>query len=314
MFWLSTLAIEDRITVKRRTEQGTHVMVANQQLGDFVSISALERGYDSRDAQPLLDMVNMLVAKAVVTMDDYREHMEDSVGGAGKTVFYIDLGSLYLGAESELEITVHLSGAAGLDADGQPVTATELYCYAVSNIRTPDRMHVYDASHDYEAMHSQVDSVFLVPKNPAHHMLSWGPQKIYDLTVQITDSEGQWLTDTRGLFSATNIFEMVESRPSTQAFTLFRRQDAIPAQIYCKVMGEDAPKTRLVFRKVRFDQSVLSRNTAAELTKLRVRVEELERRDSETAKALRHAGELSKSSDLAVVESQVKASEARDAK
>ena len=295
------------VTIKRRTEHGTHVLCANMKAKDIQAISHLEGGVDEGSSRATEALGSQLVTKAVITQAEY-DIVRAISGDQGMHAVHLDLGSLYLGRQSELEITVNFSNFE---------VGRVFAAYAVSVAKEPDQMYQYDVTADLEATHNNVDAVFLTSADGTNliEVAADGTGALIspDLTLQLEDSDSAWLTDILGLFVSTNVLAGIEGAASSRIFQLYRRPDALPAEVFVKLMGTDTNKVRLIVRRSKFDQRITSDQTVEELTKLRQRVEKIEREQPELAKALRHAGAAVKSEQLEQVEKAAKATNAADA-
>ncbi|HEY0971180.1 MAG TPA: hypothetical protein VGE02_09455 [Gemmatimonadales bacterium] len=296
---------ETRITVKRRVGKNTHLLVPNFRARDLRRISAIEQGYDYTTDNIFAGIGALLVSKAVATQAEVDASFGKPYGTImPASMFYIPLGSIYNGSDSEIDITVACD-------KGWTKPETVAF-YAISRDRVPDFMLQTDYSLLQEETHRSVDSLFLVGAEHTVPFETLDPSNIPDLTIQVTDDDSSSITDWVGMHAATQLFGMVESHQLTDIMVLYRKRDAIPADVFAKISGADASKVALVVRRIIFDQQQLSTHTLEELKSLVGRVQKLEQVAPDVAKALRHAGEIAKANQLASVAAEVAASNATD--
>jgi hypothetical protein len=294
------------LTIKRRVGRNTILLVPNVRVRDLRRISSIEYGYD-HGADAVAEGINgLLKAKipASFTQADWDVYVTGNAGSTNITpMIYVDLGSIYLGGESELDITVTTDQAWG-------ATQYPVRCYAITRERRPDFMLQTDYSLQLEETHRGVDALYLVGVDQGTYLNSLG--RVPDITVQLQDDDQSTLTDWQGLYCATNIFSAIEAHAQPDTLVIYRQRDALPADVFCKVMGADSNLVRLIVRKRVYSPSQVSSNTLEELRTLQARTARLEAMDPGTAKALRHTGALDQSSTLARAAESIAQSNAAD--
>lgn len=300
LFIFENNSADNRLTVTRRVGRNTHLMVPNFRVRDLRRISNVEFGYDFTSDGVIARLNEGMKAKltaagSVWTQADFDNYVQSVYGLVnGATMIYVPLGSIYLGDSSELDISFSCDKAW---AQSYPVR-----CYAISNERRPDFMYQTDYSLQLEQTHRNVDALYLVTKahtGQANSHMNWlAPVRTPDITIQLVDDDEATLSDWSGHYAATNIFGRVEAHQTSEIAILYRRRDVLPAEVFAKITGNDAGLVELVVRRVVFDQGQVSANTLAELKQLTGRVAKLESSNPDAAKALRHAGEIGKSSQL----------------
>lgn len=317
LFTMDNESAEHRLTIKRRVGKNVHLLVPNVRMIDLRRVSSIEYGYDFAGDGIIASLRELLTTDpdgagagaAYCTGARFDALVGNIFGGvAGGVMVYVPLGSIYNGSESELDITFTADAAT-------PAGGHQVSMYGISRERVPDFMLQTDYSLQLEETHRSVDALYLVTKkatgNDGAFLNNLG--RTPDLTVQLTDDDTSTLTNYSGLSAATNIFGAVESHINSSILVLYRRRDALPAEVFAKVSGTDSALVNLLVRRIIVDQGATSANTYEELKSLRERVQLMETRHPDVAKALRHAGEIAKSSDLAAVEAAVAQSNAADA-
>jgi hypothetical protein len=304
----------DRITVRRRTETGTHVLIANQPLTDFFAISAHESGVDTRSGAALTELVDSMARDKVITVGRANEFAY-RVGGQSRQYGFINLGSLYLGKDSELDIAINFGSNS--------LAGRVLRGYLVSARKSPDVMLQYIESRDMEANHVNTESLFMLRRNyepffQTSYALNGADVVVSEsvttaVDVQISDGEFSYLADIVGMQAQTAIFGQAEIVAPQYAYKLYQTPDSLPHDIYVRISGEDQDKVRLVTRVVKYDQRLTSRNTIAELDELANKIAKLERENGDQAKAMRHAGVIGRSEDLKLAAEAARATAVTDA-
>lgn len=281
-----------KITIKRRNSQGPTTILASALPVDALArISDIERGFSYNTSRGLQKMLTELAATSSQVAN-----VEAVTGELGLHMFFIDLGSIYLGSTSELDFSV------AVDA----TLATGAYAvYRVTYAKTPDRMLQYDTSFDFEGTHHNVESIFFVYGNGSSiinvddaTLAQSGV--LNDVTVQTEDGVDSLITDLQGAFAATCIFGEYSGTLDQKVTKIYQKPDALPTTVYCKVaFSGGVSGVYLVVRKIVFDAQATSNNTVTEAVKLAQRTAQLEATDPATARALRHAGEILPSGEIA---------------
>jgi hypothetical protein len=136
----------------------------------------------------------------------------------------------------------------------------------------------------------------------------------YEVNVKITDDESTYLSDIVSLKASTMLFGRYELINESPFALIYKNTTEVPVDVHFKLTGADAQNAIVINKAKRYVQEMTSNSTITELEKLRSRVEKLEREEPETAKALRHAGKITKSEDLAEAEREIKESQKADQK
>ena len=310
LLFMSTSNSHDAsITIRRRGKAETRVLAANLRMSEAFRISDLDFGYNLKFHGFLQKIYADLKAAAVTgftTDTKLQTEYETAFGQVGVHFYYVDLGSLYLGDDSELAVTLQIGAGMSAGAFGM---------WTVSAERRPDFMLQYDVVTDFDATHNDVDAIFLCNTGSEAQFF-----KVDEVTrlitsedavaVQIEDHNGSYLTDLMGLYTATNVFSEVEGLLDQRVTVIYRRPDPLPARVYCKVTGlvsSGGQDWRLVVRKFVVDERLVSANTIDEAGRLAARLAELERTRPAVAKALRHAGLAVKSTSVAAAAVQLQA-------
>lgn len=295
------------VTIKRSTPSRTHVLAANIPLIDFRLISDLEHGYGIGVGGHIQALVPFLETAATITAANW-ETIEQTYGELGLYAYYVDLGSLYLSGESELEVTIQKAATSA---------AGEFRVYSASLMMTPDVMYQYDASADPDQVHYSVDAIYLTHNGAGMirlddatqaFTLSDGVTDYSDSTIQVEDDENTYLSDVIGAYGAALVLGHAHAAIAQRVFLVYRRPDGVPQTVNLKVRGFDlaSGKDKVVVRRIVADEQTTSKNTVAQGEKYLRRLQKFERRDPEQAKALRHAGVIDKSADVGVALSQAK--------
>lgn len=289
----------DTVTIQRQGTGRTHVLAANVRLEELRGITELEGGYSNFTSTVIQEVLDLLVTKTTIT-DAEREAVESNTGIELKVpMFYVDLGSVYA-ASGRVDVTFNL----GSDHSGT------FNVYAVSYAKLPDCMIQYNVSTDWESTHRGVDSIFL-SRNGGQPVALDDPSTYtftaLDFTIQIEDHEETFLTDIFGAFAGSNLIG--ESEVAAQRLLkLYSSPDQLPADVFVRCTGTGVDSNfRLVIRKRVWDEAILSANTLAEAASFRQRLQAFEQADPVAAKAMRHAGLLPKSYEVAQAEARARA-------
>lgn len=278
------------ITVRKRTLDGTEVLIQDQPLQDFAEISEIDFGANS----------------GIIYRGLYRTWAETGSTAANPWAEYnsndhnvlIPLGAHYLGDGSELEIKLRL------EEEGARVD--EKYSIGIyEDERQPAFSFQYERMQDLNANYPNVDALFL----------SWTTdkdQRDLDINLKVKDSESTFISRVQLLKSASQMLNNVEIGNEFKFLKFYQTHLPMPENVHVKITGTDAQDTAIIVRSRVYFESETSDNTIKELENLRKKVEELERKKPETAKALRHAGKIQKSEELAQAESEVKEAQKRD--
>jgi len=274
------MTAEDRITIQRRTPRKTEVLLQNVPLFQLAAVSSVEIGYDSKAYEPIKDLAALIVTKGTFSAAEFNSNVREPNALSDRVAFYIQLGSLYLGQDSELDISLTLG--AGGSGGTEP-----LYIYRFSGAKLPDFMVQLDVVSDFDAHHPNVDKVFLVSKTMDDALMSHTVARSID--VKVEDHEGPYLTDVRGLYLCTNLFETVEAMSRADIFEVYQRPDELPAQVHIKVSGADAALAQLLVRKLVFDRSLIAHHNLRNTELLSARLKALETAQPEVAAAMRES-------------------------
>lgn len=287
------------VTVKRRMNNGkVHVLASALTVGTLGRISDLEFGYSSTTGKAIQGIYTALIAKAGAVAGTPAgatgyfaaadlTSFETSYGELGLTIAFLDLGSLYLGNEGELDVSVAMGSAVGTGM---------LAVYTVSRLREPDKMFQYDLSFDWEATQKRVDSVYYgglggsgILATDDTTFLATAESSV---VMQYDDGEGTVICDVLGMYLATVVFSRAEAIVDQVFVKVYQRTDVVPRDVYLKVTGYDAANHFILIKRVLYDNEVLSAHTVIEGKNLAARIAELEASDPATAQALRHAGAI----------------------
>jgi hypothetical protein len=305
LFFSDAPITDAAITVKRNSPARCFVLSAGIEVKHFARISDVERGATANRA--VLHALRGLLTTdhdgagtgvAVFTPAQFKQYVTDVLGPQDVGAFFLDLGSIYTGPNSSIELSIKFGAAL-----------SDVRIYSVSFSREPDRMVEYNTVVDREQHLTGIDRLYLSANGAS--LLNQDAAGLFTtplgVSVQIEDHDGPWLTDVAGLVAAATVLGRTESHVESAIVLAYDAPDALPASVYYKLSGADvANVTPIVVRNV-FDPAMVSANTRRELAGIRQRTAQLEAADPATAKALRHAGVAAKSSDLAAVEAQATA-------
>ena len=296
------------LTIKRRVDSKVLTLCSQFRLLDLRRIASLEYGLDYRsDVASVIRQA--LVTKALMTAAEFNTAFTNAGLGSpdAHPFIYVPLGSMYLGSDSEIDITFTADSSASWGA-GQDVRF-----YAFDNERVPDFSFQYDTVQNLEQQHQAVESLWLSHANNTNFIASiTAAGGSYDLGVDYDDGDGMRNTDIHGLMAESNVFYNVESRQVSDVAAIYRNRDAIPRNVFLRVKGANTADARVIARRKVYTEAT-SRNTIKELDELAKRTAQLEATNSDLALQLRHAGELQKATDLALAAMQAKGSAAADA-
>lgn len=302
MFLSTSNSLDATLTLRRRGVRETKVLANNLRISEAFRISDLEFGYNYKYGQMFEQLYADLKAAAVTgfTTDTKLESTYEGTisGEMGLYFYYVDLGSLFLGTDSELVINFQV---------GSTMTAGNYGIWSVSARRVPDFMFQYDVVTDFDSTQRNVDAIYLgntgtkatfLEVNDSTKLISYEAAT----TVQLEDHNGPYISDLTGMLCATLIFGQTEGFADQRMVLLYKRPDSLPATVYCKVTGlpvGGGEDWRLIVRRFVADDLYVSTNTIEEATLFTRRLAELEQRDPALAKALRHRGDVPSSTTLA---------------
>lgn len=307
----------DRITVQRRTDRKTHILASAFPMMSLLALSGLENGLNSQASNAVGELVLQLAGEhadateyKALTEGEYNAFIS-RVGRAHGQYFYIPLGSLYLGKDSELDLEFVFGGSRGANQ------TIDVYAVRQGDLR-PDVMLQYVQTTDLERHYANTDGIFVARRDlaPLDQLTMSGGvvnQVFTDFDVYLEEQgESATLVDSKGVLAATNLFSKSEFTAQSHILQIYKSPDGLPRQVFCRISGANQGDIQLTHRLFLYDQPLVSRNTAEELDKLLARVEKLEREQPELAKALRHSGQVAKSEDLAAASAEVKKSNQAD--
>lgn len=287
-------SLENRLTIKRRVGDQVINLLPNVRINDLRRVSAIEYGYDNR-SDPWKQLKTLLRAQVPAITDANWASTIEAVCGPTETLFtvFVPLGSIYLGTDSELDITLNVDPALAAPCPFQ--------FYAISSDRVPDYNLTLDYSINLEQWHRGVESLYLVSRDASDLFGRTFTLGAPDLQVLVQDDDRETISDFYGYLAATNALGMVEGRVMGEILRIYQVRDPLPADVFMKVTGSWAQYvTPLVRRKV-VSAPTVSANTVREVQSLAQRVEQLERTAPDVARALRHAGEIAKAEDLKAI-------------
>lgn len=287
---------EGSITVKRRTDHGCAVLAANLGLQHVTRISDIDNGATASPAV-LESLRNLLVTDhdgagagtPVFTSAQFKQYVLDNHGPQNLPCAFLNLGSIYLGQASDLELEATFTNAG------------EVRIYAVSAQKTPDMMLQYDQVSDREGHHVKVDALYVSASSG--FLLTPDADGRYsaakDVTLQVEDEEGSYITDISGVVGAASVLGRTEDKIQSSAVRAYGAPQGIPANVFLRVSGANASDVVIIARKAVFDPDAVSVNTVRELRRLQSRLETLEKQEPAVARAYRHAGLTEKASTIA---------------
>lgn len=325
---LSAPLVDYSLTLRRRSQRGSRVLVSSTSLSKLNAISGASGGleHNAGGLAQLLDGVGVQLDTLFTGVDaghtvnavrsSVAEAWHKHFGPSGAvSVTYVDLGSLHLGNGSEFE--GHLT-RMGTDNGNFATMAV----YGVSHRRAPDEMYVYDVALEKDVSHSMLVDAFLMHRDVSEHAVfdseasieaATGLYGVPDVMIQVDTEDGSYVSDMWGILAGQAVRGKHEMGLPFGGYALYA-SDGVPsaAGVRLKISGADADDFEILARRVEYERSATSRSTLRNATRLRERIENIERTDRETAKAMRHAGRISKSSEIRRAEAVGRASLEQD--
>ena len=286
---------KDIITAKLRHSGGVDVII------DRMPALLLAWLCDTKKGRPSIGTYN----SAGVAGEELLNETTINTGQAFfVNAFKVPLGHITLAdAKSELEITVELAKGFG-----------QLSTVKIANVEPkagPDYLLQYDRSNDLESTHNLVRELWIYGRNGVALFKGFGTvgQVLgLDINLMLYPSvDGAYETDVEVLGANTSIDGQL-SHSVNNLVCAFQDNDSLPTpSLRVKVSGDDAATCGLFFIKEKMIQAMTSVSTIAQVEKILVKTEAIEKMDSSAAKAYRHAGSTRHSSELAQMKAEVEA-------
>lgn len=294
----------DKITVKLRHDKGTSTLVPRMDTFVLAEISNVKNGFSIAGGSAFVNMVqafreihdgvdvSVFPAPAKALLDSQVDYIETKII-LGLDMFKIDLGMMNL-ANAELEVTYEPKAIVG---GGNQ----KIYLGSYLETLKPAVLNKYDISYDLEQKHSFVKEAFAFTQLTgvgSQFFYDSAAKTVLDLYFEIEADSRPVDLDTVLAIAQTAIFGKLELTSPLRVLQLYSETTPVVGDLFMKVTGTDTDKIGLCYIKEEVIPSMVSESTVQNLDEILSRVKALEKSDAPRAKALRHAGEIVKSSEL----------------
>ena len=288
---------KDIITVKLRHKGGVTVVV------DRVPALLLAWLCDTKKGRPSIGTHNFAGGIG-------EEVASNTIINVGQTylvnAFKVPVGHISLqDAASELEITVDMAKAFGGN--------TSVKIANIEPANGPDFILQYDKSADLESTHNLVREMYLYEKTGGtlfKQDATAGAQNVVsgkdvNLMIYTDGGNGAYETDLEVLGANTSIDGNLSHSVSNLVVAYQDLEDLPTPSLRIKVSGDDMNIVGLLFIKEMMIQTMTSRSTIEQVSKVLAKTEAIEKQDPSIAKAYRHAGVARPSHELAEIKAVV---------
>lgn len=273
----------DELTIKLRTERSTEVLVNRMSFEKLEQLHDLNYGASYSGGNRALRRLYLDARGTDFTVAE-AEALEERINVTSQ--LYVDLGHITLDEHAELEVIVTVAG-----------TKSWIETLSVSSVYHSAMVDIYkllDETDDRNATHQNVRNIYLW-KDSGFTVDGFD---YADVDIQVDDKRQSYLMDIRDAYAATVTFGNVEQYVADNTVAVFGENGPLPADVRLKLTGADVEDVTVIVEREIIPLGSVDHSAIDNARDLLDRIVALERKNPKEAEAYRHAGKISKSSDL----------------
>ena len=286
--------VDFTLTVRLRSNKGTRVLVQDIPLEEMALISSNRFGQNITGASAMLGTMFY----TTLTMPDKRGMGEVGSNSAVFGSVEVPLGSIYLSRGEELVVTLRRGSKTSLNSD-EPVTIM-----TYTDNRAPHHLLTYEQELDDQVTFHDCMEVYAIGKlfkPDVHEYMPELPQlqcKTGDMSYIADIVDIHSATVARGFPEMPSFVNYGETEYANSLVSVWQNSGVIPQTVEMRLTGGKADSFKFIGVQKVFIQARTTQTNVEELQRYGNQIEELERKEPEKAKALRHAGEIPKSVEV----------------